>query len=512
MQNKIENLFKYINSIDIKIYPKETRKIAFEEAGKEFKYPITPEIAKLRAITSDNESKRIEYLATYINSLWMKGKIKQINNELIEVFPEIEIASENKTAILEVLIKECRSKKNNPKLIKFLEAFTTEILRYEVRAREIAIKLHKKSQSSSIINMPTTEHVANLYALFKTLTNDQLSILEKLPIAIENFTEEIQAEFKKRKTSEINYLQKEINKETQECSINSEAWNTKNALQEIHKKENKYLYEEISDATRTMINEILEKEIENLIKQINNNKYTGLIKYLLNTLPIDNEYLKVFQKNKAPENTPKKSEAIAFFEKVCETIKIKNPPLDKLQKDIVKAAEVALIKLKEKPILPPKTNATPETKKLQPPKDWQGTLKQVRHGRLHPDAHKIIHQRNTSNWADASPLKMLGYSVNSKDGLPEKERQEFLKDFCEKAELPINLPVEYSRPWGTPNTKTRILRTAKHLNFIRRNFERQDTLLYARAIECWRKDFDFIEKTFRNTLTPSEWMEARRAT
>lgn len=34
MQNKIENLFKYINSIDIKIYSEEIRKIAFEEAKK----------------------------------------------------------------------------------------------------------------------------------------------------------------------------------------------------------------------------------------------------------------------------------------------------------------------------------------------------------------------------------------------------------------------------------------------------------------------------------------------
>lgn len=208
MQNKIENLFKYINSIDIKIYSEEIRKIAFEEAKKEFKYLINPEIAKLRALTLDNESKRIECFAIYINSLWMDGKIKQIKNELIEVFPDIEIASENKTVILEALIKECRSEKNNPKLIKFLEAFATEILQYEVRAREISIKLHKESESLSIINTPKTEYIANLYTLFKTLTNDQLSILAKIPVAIENFTEEIQAEFKKRKTSEINYLQK----------------------------------------------------------------------------------------------------------------------------------------------------------------------------------------------------------------------------------------------------------------------------------------------------------------
>lgn len=154
MQNKIENLFKYINSIDIKIYSEEIRKIAFEEAKKEFKYLINPEIAKLRALTLDNESKRIECFAIYINSLWMDGKIKQIKNELIEVFPDIEIASENKTVILEALIKECRSEKNNPKLIKFLEAFATEILQYEVRAREISIKLHKESESLSIIINP----------------------------------------------------------------------------------------------------------------------------------------------------------------------------------------------------------------------------------------------------------------------------------------------------------------------------------------------------------------------
>jgi hypothetical protein len=67
-----------------------------------------------------------------------------------------------------------------------------------------------------------------------------------------------------------------------------------------------------------------------------------------------------------------------------------------------------------------------------------------------------------------SPLKMLGYSVNAKDGLPDKEREEFLIDFCESALLPINLPAAYAERWGKPNTKLRVLRTAKHLGFLKK--------------------------------------------
>lgn len=510
MQNKIENLFKHINLIDIKIYPKEIRKIAFEEAKKEFKYHINPEIKKIKALI-DNESERIKYFAIYINNLWMKNKIKQIKNELIEVFPELETASENKTAILNAIIKECKSEKHNSKIIKFLEAFTIEILRYEVRAREIALNLYKKSQAPSITtNTPITENIENLRTLLNTLTNDQLLILANIPVAIENFTEEMRTEFFKRNISTENLLQK-INQESKNNELKIES-STRITQEDAHKKEIKYLHKEISDATRIICDEAIKNKIENFRKQINNNHYLIPIKDIINILPIDVDCLKAFPNEKIPENTPKKSEAIEFFQKVCEVITRKNPPLDKLQKDFIKSIEAALAQLNQKDAAIAKTIIKPEVKDRQPSKSWQETLKQVRHGRLHPDVQKIIHQRNTNDWADASPLKMLGYSVNSRDGLPEKERQELLKDFCEKAELPINLPIEYSRPWGTPNTKTRILKTAKHLSFIRRNFERQDTLLYARAIECWRKDFDFIERTFRNTLTLAEWVEARRAT
>jgi hypothetical protein len=144
---------------------------------------------------------------------------------------------------------------------------------------------------------------------------------------------------------------------------------------------------------------------------------------------------------------------------------------------------------------------------LSAPKNWEQAAKQIRHGKVHPDATNIINLRS-KEWADMSPLKMLGYSVNAKDGLPDKEREEFLIDFCEAALLPINLPAAYAEPWGKPNTKLRVLRTAKHLGFLKKNFERQDPERFARSISCWRRDFELLQKRYGQLLTGTEWANA----
>ncbi len=144
------------------------------------------------------------------------------------------------------------------------------------------------------------------------------------------------------------------------------------------------------------------------------------------------------------------------------------------------------------------------------PSSWEEAVKQVRHAQVHPEAKNIKNLRGNNDWAEVSPLKMLGYSVDAKDGLTEREREEFLIDFCESAELPANLPPSYLDPWGKPGTKTRIHRTAKHIGFVKRNFEKQDFMKYSRAISAWRRDFEFLQKRYGKMLSYQDWNNAAK--
>lgn len=140
------------------------------------------------------------------------------------------------------------------------------------------------------------------------------------------------------------------------------------------------------------------------------------------------------------------------------------------------------------------------------PETWKDSAIKIRHAKVHEKAQHISQYRGDNNWADVSPLKMLGYSVDAKDGLNEKDRREFLIDFCDQMILPIRLPSDYVEPWGDPGTKKRILRTAKHLAFVRRNFERQDQEKFARAIACWQSDFNFLQLHYvRMQISSADW-------
>ena len=144
----------------------------------------------------------------------------------------------------------------------------------------------------------------------------------------------------------------------------------------------------------------------------------------------------------------------------------------------------------------------------KPPMTWEEAAKIIRHATVHPEAKNVQRLRGSNDWSDASPLKLFGYSVNATTGLKESDRSEFLSDFCKNAELPKSLPVAYSTPWGEPNSKQRIIKTAKHLRFLIRNAERRDDLSMGRAISCWQRDFDFLKSHFKEKLNSSEWLDA----
>lgn len=178
----------------------------------------------------------------------------------------------------------------------------------------------------------------------------------------------------------------------------------------------------------------------------------------------------------------------------------------------ISATEVSVERKKDRisdgaDVLPKKPPATP----ANTPGSWKESAAKIRHSKIHDKAYEISKHRGENNWADVSPLKMLGYSVDAKDGLNEKDRTEFLIDFCEQMILPAGLPKDYVAPWGDPGTKQRVLKTAKHISFVKRNFERQDLEKYARAIACWQSDFNFLQLHFSNMkISPSDWSSAAK--
>lgn len=183
-------------------------------------------------------------------------------------------------------------------------------------------------------------------------------------------------------------------------------------------------------------------------------------------------------------------EAASYCDQLNDVIVLGSPP----------KLEIQISEVSKKSLKHPSQKITPKT--------WEQTVKHIRHARIHPDANNIQFQNGANDWADMSPLKMLGYSVSSKDGLSDREREEFLIDFCESAELPSSLPIGYTDPWGKPYTKLRIHRTARHLGFVKRNFEKQDPLKFSNAISSWRRDFDFLKYRYEKFLSGNEWVNA----
>jgi len=339
----------------------------------------------------------------------------------------------------------------------------------------------------------------NIFAPLRELDSDQLIELARLPIMMPSFLFELHMEIGRRKISNKDVLLRIVFdnfKKARARELELEIMSMEGRLQRSLDVKNRY-----------------QKDRKNSNGTYN---YEVVLNYLSHFVLLDNERKNLFPDGDILKH-PKQVYAIDLCEKIVAAVKASGRMLTESQKEAIDIAEkIANLKF-ELPnngiALGPvdkKTENINNTKKSQRSMSWSDTLKQIRHGRLHPDASRIANSKSSGDWADASPLKMLGYSVNTKDGMPEKDRHEFLIDFCEIADLPKNLPADYVRPWGDANTSARILRTARHLGFVRRNFEKQDSMLYARAIECWRKDFEFLEKIYGGRLTRAEWEQARK--
>ena len=166
----------------------------------------------------------------------------------------------------------------------------------------------------------------------------------------------------------------------------------------------------------------------------------------------------------------------------------------------------------------PSSVLQPRVHLVQPPKPptpskpatWEDAAKLVRHAKVHSDVKDLDGRlKDSRNWAQISPLRLLGYSVNATDGLNLSDRREFLKDFCENAILPIGLPTDYATTWDEPGTKNRVLRTGRHLQFLVKTFKQQNNKSYDAAIAAWEQDWTYLREQFGRLANVSEWLATR---
>ncbi len=127
--------------------------------------------------------------------------------------------------------------------------------------------------------------------------------------------------------------------------------------------------------------------------------------------------------------------------------------------------------------------------------DWNDTAKLIRNAKIPVDINFFVQKLNDEKtWHEISPLRILGYTVNSKSDLNTTLRQEFLNDFCEFAILPNNIPQKYSEQWGLAGSETRYNRTINHIKFLINNFSKIYNASYDLAISSWEEDLAYLIK------------------
>lgn len=98
----------------------------------------------------------------------------------------------------------------------------------------------------------------------------------------------------------------------------------------------------------------------------------------------------------------------------------------------------------------------------------------------------------SGNWAEQSPLHLLGYRVGRK-GLSLTKRRRLLEAFY-AAPLPAEYPEIYAEHWGPPASPERRTAMTQHVRWLARQAaQRQNAEAMSVAIADWGKDAAFIE-------------------
>jgi hypothetical protein len=98
-------------------------------------------------------------------------------------------------------------------------------------------------------------------------------------------------------------------------------------------------------------------------------------------------------------------------------------------------------------------------------------------------------------WREHGMLSFLGYHVGQTEPTPLNVRRSIL-EYAFECHLPPLDGLVYYLEWGMPKTAQRLRKTANTLAALTRNAKRRDVVSYAKAIDDWESDLDFMREKY----------------
>lgn len=102
---------------------------------------------------------------------------------------------------------------------------------------------------------------------------------------------------------------------------------------------------------------------------------------------------------------------------------------------------------------------------------------------------------SSHDWPDEGLLRMMRYTVNRQDALPDELRRTILTRIFE-GHLPPLISPEYMSEWGDPHSSSRLKKIATEIAAFTRNAKRRHNPAMRSAISAWEADLSFLYETF----------------
>jgi hypothetical protein len=119
--------------------------------------------------------------------------------------------------------------------------------------------------------------------------------------------------------------------------------------------------------------------------------------------------------------------------------------------------------------------------------DWPWPITDVEPGGNRNAKHLFDNER--------SALKICGYRVGARDGMPPVERRRFLDCFF-TYRLPQIVQHVFGDEYGDPRSEARLKKMANVIAFNCRNFKRNNAKRFHKAISDWEEDLAYLKQKY----------------
>ena len=107
-------------------------------------------------------------------------------------------------------------------------------------------------------------------------------------------------------------------------------------------------------------------------------------------------------------------------------------------------------------------------------------------------------------WPKVGLLSYIGYHVG-RSGNPSRQRQEILGGIFRDEDLPRVYSPQYMAEWGSARSSTRLRKMAESIASFARLKKRQDLVKFARAINDWEADLEWLKQNFYTGRFSFRW-------